>query len=89
MVINAYFPIKEKGECIGAISLWEMHPNMKIPIWQTYKIYPVSEKTILFQKNDKEFCITGNNYEHEMGIINIKEINGFINVKIEVNDEVK
>lgn len=89
MVIDTYFPIREKEDCIGAIALWEIHPTMKIGIWQVYKIQIVSDKTILFRKNNKEFCITGETYEHEMGTITLRRINGFLNIRVKVNDTVK
>ena len=53
---DVYFMYKGKGECVGGISLRERHPTMRVNIWQTYKIYPMSDKTILFQRTETEFC---------------------------------
>lgn len=82
-MIDVYFMLdgKGKGDCVGGVSLKEKHPNMKVNIWHTYKVYPITEKTILFQKNDGEFCITNGTYEHEMGTISVKIIEGILGDK--------
>ena len=77
---------KEKGSYVGAVSLREMHPNMKINIWQTYKVYPITEKTVLFKRKDNEFCTVDGKYEHEMGTIKIEYINN-IWLNINVNEK--
>lgn len=82
-MIDVYFMLKGKGECVGGISLKEKHPNMKINIWETYKVYPVTEKTVLFKKKDNEFCTSNGIYNHEMGIITIRYINDeWLNINI-------
>ena len=81
-MIDVYFIIDGKErDCVGGISLKERHPNMHIDIWTTYKVYPITEKTILFRKNDGEFCTTNGTYEHEMGTIKVKTIQGTIGEK--------
>lgn len=82
-MIDVYFMLKKPGECVGGVSLKEMHPNMKIHIWEAYKVYPITEKTVLFQKNDNEFCTVNGTYSHEMGEINVKYINDeWLNVRV-------
>jgi hypothetical protein len=75
-MINVYFMAKGKGECVGGIALREKHPTMKVNIWEVYKVYPISEKTVLFQRNEHEFCTVNGKYEHEMGSIEIKKVTG-------------
>lgn len=75
-MIDVYFLLLDKRECLGAISLREMHPNMKINIWQTYKVYQITENIVLFERNEKEFCVINGIHEHEMGTIKIETING-------------
>ena len=82
-MIDVYFMLKGKGECVGGISLKEKHPNMKINIWETYKVYPITENTVLFKKNDNEFCTSNGTYNHEMGKISIRYINDeWININV-------
>ena len=82
-MIDVYFMLKGKGECVGGISLREKHPNMKINIWETYKVYPITEKTVLFQKNDNEFCTVNGTYNHEMGLIKVNVINNeWLNINV-------
>ena len=83
-MIDVYFLLKGNGDCVGGISLKEKHPTMNLDIWETYRIYPVTEKTILFKRKDNEFCTTNGIYKHEMGQIEAKIVNGMwlnINVK--------
>lgn len=75
-MIDVYFMMKGKGECVGGISLKEKHPKMKINIWTTYKVFPITEKTVMFSKNGDEFCTTNGVYQHEMGEIKVKFITG-------------
>ena len=80
-MIDVYFMLKEKGDAVGGISLKELHPTMKINIWETYKVYPITEKTVLFKKNDNEFCTINGKYKHEMGEIKVKIIDDNIGTK--------
>lgn len=87
---DVYFMLKEDGECVGGISLKEKHPTMKINIWQTYKVYPITEKTVLFKRKDNEFCTINGKYNHEMGEIKIRYIEGimgdkWVNINIKEN----
>lgn len=82
-MIDVYFMLKKPGEAVGGISLKEKHPTMKIDIWETYKIYPITEKTVLFKRKDKEFCTTDGYFRHEMGQIEVKYINDeWININV-------
>ena len=76
MIGLSYYMMKGKGECVGGIALSEKHPTMKVNIWEVYKIYPISEKTVLFQRNEKEFCTENGKYEHESCNIEIKYLDG-------------
>ena len=83
MMINVYFILKGIGECVGGISLKEKHPTMNIDVWEVYKIYKISEKTVLFKRNEKEFCVTDGYFRHEMGQIEIKYIdNKWMNINV-------
>lgn len=82
-MIDAYFFLKQPGEAVGAISLKERNANLKVDIWETYKIFPITEKTVLFKRMETEFCTTNGKYHHEMGNIQVKYIdNEWLNVKI-------
>lgn len=77
-MIDVYFLLdgKKPGECVGGVSLKETHPTMEIDVWTTYKVYPITEKTVLFTKNGDEFCTVNGTYEHEMGTITVNHITG-------------
>ena len=82
-MIDVYFMMdgKEKGDCVGGISLKDKHPNMPYSIWTAYKVFPITEKIVLFQKTDGEFCTTNGTYEHEMGTIKVEVIKGVLGDK--------
>lgn len=81
-MIDVYFELKDiKGESIGGISLRVTEPN-GLHIWRTYKIYPITEKAVLFQSNKSEFVVLNGHHIHEMGEITIQNINGYMNVNI-------
>ena len=85
-MIDVYFMLKNKGDYVGGISLKEKHPTMGINIWETYKIYPITDKTVLFKKKDNEFCTVNGTYQHEMGQIEVKYINDeWININVKEN----
>lgn len=96
-MIDVYFLMDKKvGEAIGGISLKEKDEKLRIHIWRTYKIYPITDKTVLFQRNEYEFCVMNGAYQHEMGTIKIDYITGImgdkwmhINVKENVQKEKK
>ena len=82
-MIDVYFMLKKPKECVGGVSLREFHPEMKVNIWQTYKVYPVTEKTVLFKRVGVEFCTNDGKYEHEMGRVTVKFINDeWLNVNV-------
>lgn len=68
-------------ESIGGLALLEKDPS-GLSIWRVYKIYPITERTVLFQRNKHEFVVMDNHYEHEMGEINIKYLNGYMNINV-------
>ena len=81
-MIDVYFELKEKKmESVGGLALLERDPT-GINVWRVYKIYPITEKTVLFQRNKHEFTVMNGCYEHEMGIIKIRYVNGYINVNV-------
>ena len=85
-MIDVYFMLKGNGECVGGVSLREKHPTMGINIWETYKVYPITEKTVLFRQTDNEFCTVNGTYQHEMGKISIRYINNeWININVREN----
>ena len=81
-MIDVYFIQRGKGECIGAVSLKEYDPLINAPVWQTYTIYIITDKTLLFKRTEKEFCVVDGFFKHEMGNIKIKYINGWVNVNV-------
>ena len=84
-MINVYFmlPKQWKGECVGGISLKEYHTGMKRDIWETYKVFPITEKTVLFHRKDNEFCTKNGTYEHEVGKIKVEIIHDeWLNVQV-------
>ena len=82
-MIDVYFMLKGKRECVGGISLREKHPTMKTYIWQTYKVYPITEKTVLFRRQENEFCTENGSFQHEMGHIEVKYINAeWLNINV-------
>ena len=57
--------------------------NLGVDIWETYKVFPITEKTVLFKRKDNEFAVTNGRYRHEMGQINVEYINGgWLNVQV-------
>lgn len=82
-MIDVYFMMdgKDKGDCVGGVSLKEIHPTMQIDIWTTYKVHPITEKTVLFKNNKNEFCTINGTYEHEMGTIKVETISGVLEDK--------
>ena len=82
-MIDVYFELKkEMGVSIGAVSLLEVDKDTNLKIWRTYKVYPITEKTVLFRRKENEFAVTNGFYKHEMGEISIEYINGYMNVNI-------
>jgi len=82
IMIDVYFELKEtKMESVGGLALLERDPT-GINVWRVYKIYPVTETSVLFQRNKNEFVVTNGIYEHEMGTIKIRYINGYININV-------
>lgn len=78
-MIDVYFQMdKGKGEAIGGISLKEKHPTMGVFIWNTYKVYPMGDNVVLFQRNGHAFVVMNGIHEHEMGTIKIKIIKGLL-----------
>ena len=86
MVMTVYFPEKQNMHCVGAMGLLEKDVS-GLEIWRVYKIYPMSERSVLFQRNKNEFAVVNGKYDHEMGEITIERDNGFINVKVTVKEE--
>lgn len=81
-MIDVYFELKEKKmESIGGISLCEKDAS-GLNIWRTYKVYPITERTVLFQRNTHEFTVMDGLYEHEMGTIKIQYLNGYMNINV-------
>ena len=81
-LIDVYFELKPKKMIsVGAVALLEKDTT-GIFIWRVYKIYPISERTVLFQRNAHEFSVMDGHFEHEMGTITIKYINGYMNVNV-------
>ena len=81
-MIDVYFELKEeKMKSVGGLALLERDPT-GIYVWRVYKVYPITERTVLFQRNKHEFVVMDNHYEHEMGDINIKYLNGYININV-------
>lgn len=81
-MIDVYFELKEKKmESIGGLSLLEKDPT-GIYVWRTYKIYPITDRTVLFQRNKHEFTVMDGHYEHEMGTITIQYLNGYMNINV-------
>ena len=86
MVMTVYFPEKKPMQCVGAIGLLERDKS-GLEIWRVYKIYPLTEKSVLFQRNNNEFAVVNGKYMHEMGEITISYDSGYINVKVTVSEE--
>lgn len=81
-MIDVYFELKErKMESIGGLALLEKDPT-GIHVWRVYKVYPMTERTVLFQRNKHEFSVMDGHYEHEMGTITIKYLNGYMNINV-------
>lgn len=81
-MIDVYFELKEKKMvCVGGLALLEKDKT-GIYVWRVYKIYPITERTVLFQRNENEFSVMDGHYKHEMGTITIKYINGYMNVNV-------
>lgn len=55
-MIDVYFRLKKPGEAVGGVSLREKNYQLKLNIWQTYKVFPITENTVLFKTKDVEFC---------------------------------
>lgn len=82
-MIDVYFMLKEFGEAVGGISLKERDNLIQADVWNVYKVFPITEKTVLFKNSNKEFAVTNGSYRHEMGQIKIKYINNqWINVSV-------
>lgn len=83
-MINVYFPLKGKGDILGAISLKEKDET-GIYIWRTYNIIQITETVVLFQRNNGiEFCTSNGTYDHEMGKIKVRYIeNTLLNINIQ------
>lgn len=82
-MIDVYFELKEKKmESIGGLALLEKDIT-GIYVWRVYKVYPITERTVLFQRNKNEFSVMDGHYEHEMGTITIKYLNGYMNVNVQ------
>lgn len=82
-MIDVYFMLKEWGECVGGVSLREFHPTIKRNIWNTYKIFPISDNKVLFKRIEEEFYVIDGIYNHEIGLIKIQYINGeWININV-------
>lgn len=81
-MIDVYFLEKRIGECIGAVSLREYEHRINRHIWNTYMIYMGKDKSLLFERTEKEFFVTDCFFNHEMGQIKIKYINGWVNVNV-------
>lgn len=81
-MIDVYFELKEKKmESIGGLALLEKDPT-GIYVWRVYKVYPITERTVLFQRNKHEFSVMDGHYEHEMGTITIQYLNGYMNINV-------
>lgn len=82
-MIDVYFIIDDKkpGDCVGGISLYEVPPKAMYGYYVAYKIYYITERTILFQKNNGEFCTTNGTYEHGMGTIKTEIITSVLGDK--------
>lgn len=81
-MIDVYFELKEeKMVSIGGLSLLEKDAS-GIYVWRAYRIYPLTERTVLFQRNSHEFSVMDGHYDHEMGTITIQYINGYMNVNV-------
>lgn len=82
-MIDVYFELKEKRMVsVGGLALLEKDKT-GIYVWRVYKIYPITERTVLFQRNENEFSVMDGHYEHEMGTITIKYLNGYMNVNVQ------
>lgn len=83
-MIDVYFMPKGNGNCVGAISLKEFDPVIKMDIWAPYTITPITDKTILFRNDNNEFTITTNKpFRHKTGQIDVKFLkNGLLNVTV-------
>jgi hypothetical protein len=82
-MIDVYFPIKKPGEAVGGISLKEVDHKLKVNIWRTYKVFFITENTVLFKKMDNEFCTINGKYNHEMGQVIVRVIdNEWLNVNV-------
>lgn len=81
-MIDVYFEQKEeKMKCLGGISLLEKGTD-GIYTWRVYLIYPLTDRTVLFQRKGNEFSVMDGHYEHEMGTITINYINDYMNINI-------
>lgn len=82
-MIDVYFELKkEMGVSIGGLALLEVDQETELKIWRVYKVYPVTEKTVLFKRNKHEFAVVNGFYKHEMGEIKIEYLNGYMNINI-------
>ena len=80
-MIDVYFMLKKSGEEVGGVSLQVNQHG--IQLWRVYKVYPITEKTVLFASNVDEFCTINGKYHHEMGDIEVKYMeNQWLNVRI-------
>ena len=77
-MIDVYFMLdgKNTGDCVGGLSLYEVPPKGMFGWYVAYKVYYITDKTILFQQNNGEFCTTNGTYEHGMGTILTEVIKG-------------
>lgn len=83
-MIDVYFIMKKMGEEVGGISLEEKDPSTGLKIWRAYKVYPITERTVLFQRNKHEFAVMDGEYKHEMGTIRIQYMNNreYMNINV-------
>lgn len=86
-MIDVYYMTKEKGECLGGVSLREYDEERGAYIWNTYRIYQATNEVLYFMRFDCEFYLTiGKTMKHEMGTIMAKKVNDeWININVREN----
>lgn len=85
IMIDVYFMLKGKGECVGAISLSESDPDTRKTIWNTYKVFPINKNMVVLKRPKSELYILNGKGKHEMGQIKIQYINEWININVTEN----